>query len=163
LITDPQIKTALYDLIEPIVRPGLVYKRWELGFNTANNVQMLTCPDEISLVTGKALLHAWMMTRKAAPSGAPQMGRSEPAWTYRLWGFLSYETGPDDSNSEDRFNAEVDAVTAAVNRLPTLGLLDNSFLGHDGLQVLDLDTYPLGEEIVHLAKCELTLLLSDQF
>jgi hypothetical protein len=159
MITDTQIKNAIYAVLAPAVAPAVVFKRWELGFTPERCADLLRNPNDLYL--GVPRIHAWMMTREADQPQQLTGSKFFEFYRYRLWAFHSLEPGPDGANSEDRFITKLEGAKAALRGNQTLGLA-GQLVVTEPLAFREIDTYPLGEELVHVAKGALVVRVTTQ-
>ncbi len=97
--------------------PGArVHNRWGLKYDLMSTI------DKLQAESGPHPLHAWMIKIREVTPQYLKIGAGEVSYPLIIdvWGFMGFEFGNDNSNSQDDFEDEVDDVITYLdaNRVP---------------------------------------------
>ena len=119
---------------------AVVFPWWCLGFDMSRWPGLLTSPDDDDRP------HGWVITRMSILRTEAAQGLTDRRAVYAIWGFHDYSTGSEASNSEDLFQAELDAVADALGSDVVTGV-------HlEPLQYPQIQLSKFDQELLHLAK-----------
>lgn len=143
--SDHEIRTAIAGVVETAAPNAIVFSWWVLGFDVGQWAGLLASADDSNRS------HGWVITRKAILREEGPNGVTDRTATYAVWGFHYYTTGNETANTEDVFQAEVDAVADA--------LVANAVTGVrlEPVQFPTIDLGKFGEELLHFARGELVV------
>lgn len=146
--SDHDIKGAIAEVIAGAAPKAVIFPWWALGRNQAEWAGLLRSPEDDDRA------HGWIITRRANQRIGLVGGASEQRRTYYLWLFHYYDTGNAESNSDDLFQAELDAVgDAFADRYGIPALISD----HEEFQVPIIDLISSGDELLHVGYGQLIL------
>lgn len=113
LPSDKTIRLAIRAIIQTAAPKALVLTRWTLGSieNSGNWPGELKSPEDSGKVHGYVITREDLMGRKRKGSLIPRF------WTYTIFSLHYHNGGTDAANSEDSFNAEIDAIVASFDSI----------------------------------------------
>lgn len=141
--------------------PGArVHNRWGLKYDLISTI------DKLKAESGPHPIHAWMIKVREVTPQQFKVGGGETLYplTIDVWGFMGFEFGTDEANSQDDFEDEVDDVIAYLdaNRHPgnVFGLLPDQQKYFRDMNIqenwqLDIASFGQGYD-VHVAKGTIT-------
>lgn len=147
IVTEREVRVALTGIVAAAVPLALVYNRWVLAFDPGQWAGLLRAPADNNRV------NSWMVTRRAVSEEKIGNGCVRAVWFYDVIGYYGYSTGDDAAASEDTFQADVDAVCAAV----AASGLDPAIGRNDQLQFPMIEISSFGGELVHVARGRLSI------
>jgi hypothetical protein len=162
-VTDKQIRQAIAAAIEPLVGTGVVYS-WNVlkAAKTGTPEQMRQAVSEWlpMFQTSDGLTHGWVIRR--AERTSEHMGGTASYFypVYDVWGFYGYYSTDEDTNSENDFNAVIDALADAFPAQRTL-TVNSRVLQSGGLQFPVISLLFGTEEMVHFAGGRIELQFDD--
>jgi hypothetical protein len=145
--SDKDIKAAIAEVIETAAPLSVVFPWWVLGHEMEEWPGILRSPDD------NDRSHGWIITRRSNERTPGVGGTSDQRRLYHLWGFHYYETGNADLNTDDLFQAEIDAIGDALSDSDAITIIDY----HEQLQVPFIGVIKAGSELLHMALCQLTV------
>lgn len=145
---DSQIRSTLRTLVQDAAPTAIVFPRWELGYNPVE------WPGLIRSSNDNDRAHGWVITRRAIDAEKNGQRCPKRDYVYAVWGFHYYLTGDDATNSEDLFQAEVDAVCATLDTDLKTAHPELRLIEPIGFQ---LDLYGFGGELLHVAQGRLVV------
>ncbi len=138
--SDHDIRVGIAAKVKLAAPLAVVFPWWCLGFDIPRWPGMLRSEDDSERA------HGWVVTRRALDRTEANNGFFDTRATYAVWGFHYYATGNETANSEDLFQAELDAVAAAL----TPGAVSGVRL--DPLQFPLIQIAKFGEELLHVGQ-----------
>jgi hypothetical protein len=147
IATERDVRVALAAVIAGAVPLALVYNRWILAFDPGQWAGLLRSPADGGRV------NSWTVTRRAVSEEKIGNNCVRAVWFYDVIGYYGYSTGDDTSSSEDQFQADVDAVCAAV----AAAGLDPAIGRNDQLQFPMIEISSFGAELIHVARGRLSI------
>lgn len=108
LPADKDVRIAIKAKIETGAPKAIVLRRWTLGPIEASS----EWPAILRSANDVNRTHGYVIVRPENDGEENGLHRITRLWTYTIFGLHYYETGDDSLNSEDLFNAELDAITA---------------------------------------------------
>jgi hypothetical protein len=138
--SDHDIRIDLQAVIEAAAPLAVVFPWWCLGFDLPQWPGMLVSDDD------QDRPHGWIITRQAISRAEAANGLTDRRATYAIWCFHYYDTGSEAANSEDLFQAEIDAVADA------LGAASVSGIHLEPVQFPRILIAKFGEELLHVAQ-----------
>lgn len=145
--TDNQIRTAIEGVITTAAPLAVVYPWWVLG------VKQDMWPGLMRSSADSDRVHGYVITRAQDAGVEKAMRCVERKWSYDIWALHYYQTGTRAGNSDLTFNAELDAISAALDDVSTL---DAALKRRSPINwMIDLNVY--GGELLHFAVGSITI------
>jgi hypothetical protein len=115
-----EIRKGIKAVIRAAAPTARVHNRWGLKYDITSTISKLISESDPNK------LHAWMIKIREVTPQQPKVGGGETVYPLIIdvWGFMSYNFGTDESNSQDAFEDECDDVIAYLdaNRLDAFGV-----------------------------------------
>lgn len=149
------LRTALQRCIKLAAPAAKVYARWPLKFDLARTAELLKSSED------NGRIHSWIMGVSKATSYTDRNGPHILIWdlTIKIWGFIGYEYGIDDDNTQNVLEDECRKIgqVLAYNR-EHLSLDNTSGLKEVGwIRFEEIDTEGFGQDDIIVARGELDI------
>ena len=148
MTSDKDIREAIAAQIQIAAPLAIVWPRWVLGHDPGDWPAVMRSPAD----GGK--VHGWCLTRRYVPVTGEMSNHVSTKPKYYLSAVHYFLIGTNGDNSEDRFQAEIDAVIQQFAKHETSAEI---IANHEEIQIELIGLQNSGAEYVHWALAGLTL------
>ena len=148
MTSDKDIREAIAAQIQIAAPLAIVWNRWVLGHDPGDWPAVMRSPNDANRV------HGWCLTRRIIPVTGEMSNHVSTKPKYYISAVHYHEIGTDADNSEDRFQAEIDAV---IQQFAKHDHAAEIIANHEEMQIELIGLQNSGAEYVHWALAGLTL------
>lgn len=127
---------------------AIVWPRWVLG------AEVRDWPAVMRSSLDSNRVHGWCVSRRTVPVTEEMSDHVSLSPRYTISGVHYHLVGTDDDNTEDLFQAEIDAIIAQFAMHDETAI---EIANHDGMQFRIIGYQNSGAELLHWALADLTL------
>jgi hypothetical protein len=111
---DSVLRAKISDVIETNAPKAVVFSYWVLGFDQTTWPGLLRSALDLG-PTGTKRVHGYVVTRRESTGVEKGINCVRRNYTYLIYGFHYYYSGPEADNSEKLMTAEVDLISTAFD------------------------------------------------